>query len=189
MIEKATNIDKLREIAIDQHGFVTTAQALDEGVTHAALSMLVKRDRLERCARGVYRVPQVPAAAADDLMLAVLWADDPAAALSHETALDAYGVSDVNPTRIHVVVPKDRRIRKNAPSDYVLHREDVDPSDLSWWEQIPTVSLRKAIEQCIDGGTADYLILQAIERGSKTGQLIGSEPRELAERLEARHDR
>lgn len=187
MKEIATNIDKLRDVALDQHGFVTTAQALEEGVTHASLSMLVKRGRLERCAHGVYRVPQVPATAADELMLAILWTGDPSAALSHETALDAYGVSDVNPTKIHVVVPKGRRIRKSAPVDYAVHKEDVDPADLTWWEQIPIVSLRKAIEQCIDGGLADYLIRQAIERGAETGQLIGDEPRELMERLEARH--
>ena len=189
MNETLTNIDKLRDIALDQHGFVTTAQALEEGVTHAALSMLVKRGRLERSAHGVYRVPQVPATAVDDLMLAVLWTTDPAAALSHETALDAYGVSDVNPTKIHVVVPKARRIRRSVPPDYALHREDVDPNDLTWWEQVPIVSLRKAIEQCIDAGLADYLVRQAIEQGAKTGQLVGEEPQELMKRLEARHAR
>lgn len=187
MIEKATNIDRLREIAMDQHGYVTTSQAIEEGVTNAALSMLVKRGRLERCAHGVYRVPQVPATAADDLMLAVLWTGEPAAALSHETALDAYGVSDVNPKKIHVVVPETRRIRRSVPCDYAVHREDVDPSDMTWWDQIPIVSLRKAVEQCIDGGLPDYLIRQAIERGEKTGQLIGQEPETLRNRLEERH--
>jgi hypothetical protein len=42
MIEIVTNIDKLRELALDQHGFVTYQQATDKGVTPQALSMLVK---------------------------------------------------------------------------------------------------------------------------------------------------
>ena len=41
--------------------FVTTAQALDEGVSKATLSKLAARGRIERVAHGVYRVPQVPA--------------------------------------------------------------------------------------------------------------------------------
>lgn len=186
MNETVTNIDKLREIAIDQHGFVTTAQALEEGVTHASLSMLVKRGRLERCAHGVYRVPQVPATAFDNFMLAILWAGDPSAALSHETALDAYGVSDVNPTKIHLVVPKAKRIRKSLPSDYVVHKENVDPCDMSWWEQIPIVSLRKAIEQCIDAGLPDYLAEQAIDRARSRGLLLFGEADALKSRLVGR---
>lgn len=187
MNEIATNIDRLRDIALEQHGFVTTSQAIEEGVTNAALSMLVKRKRLERCAHGVYRVPQVPSTAVDDLMLAVLWAGYPGAVLGYETALDIYDVSDVNPTKIHVVVPKNRRIRKKTPSDYVVHKDDIALADIAWWDQIPVVTLRKAIEQCIDGEVADYLIRQAIERGSNNGQLIGDEANVLAEKLEARY--
>lgn len=54
-----TKLERLREVALDQHGFVTTAQAMEEGVSHADLSTMVARDRLEHVAHGVYRVPQV----------------------------------------------------------------------------------------------------------------------------------
>ena len=66
------NIEKLREVALDQHGFVTTAQALGEGVSKATLSKLAARGRIEHVAHGVYRVPQVPADRFDRFMLAVL---------------------------------------------------------------------------------------------------------------------
>jgi predicted transcriptional regulator of viral defense system len=39
-------------------------------------------------------------------MKAVLCAGFPEACLSHDTALDAYGVSDINPTAIHITVAK-----------------------------------------------------------------------------------
>lgn len=60
-------------------------------------------------------------------MLAVLWTRVPEAALSHETALDAYGISDVNPSRIHLTVGKHRCFPR-AGGDYVVYYEDVAPS-------------------------------------------------------------
>ena len=104
MNEVVFDIDRLREVALDQYGFVTTAQAEEAGVSAPSLAMLVKRGRLERVVRSVYRVPQVPPSSFDRFMLALLWTGCDEAALSHETALDAYDVCDVNPTSIHVVV-------------------------------------------------------------------------------------
>lgn len=43
MEEILTDIDKLRDIALEQYGYVTTKQALEAGVTHASLSMMVRR--------------------------------------------------------------------------------------------------------------------------------------------------
>ena len=113
--------DELWEIASAQHGFVTAQQATDAGISKQALQMLVHRGTLERAAHGVYRFPQYPVGEFDRFMLAVLWTRVPEAVLSHETALDAYGISDVNPNRIHVTVGKDRRFRRASGGDYVVH--------------------------------------------------------------------
>src|SRR5690554_6640134 len=88
--------DELWDIATAQHGFVSAHQAADLGVTKGALQMLVHRGTLERAAHGVYRFPKYPIGEHDSLMLAVLWTRVPEAVLSHETALDVYGISDVN---------------------------------------------------------------------------------------------
>jgi len=69
MREIVTKLDILRDIAIDQHGFVTTAQALDAGVTNDQLSKMVARGRLDRVAHGVYRVPQVAGSRYDNWAL------------------------------------------------------------------------------------------------------------------------
>ena len=39
------DIEKLREIALDQHGLITAAQADSIGVSRPSLSYLVKNDR------------------------------------------------------------------------------------------------------------------------------------------------
>lgn len=181
--------DELWGAATAQHGFVTAHQAAELGITKGTLQMLVQRGTLDRAAFGVYRFPQYPVGEHDNLMLAVLWTRLPEACLSHETALDAYGISDVNPNRIHVRVGRQRRLRRADDDDYVVHYEDLAPKQIGWWQEIPTVTPRTSIEQCIDYGTPTYLLRQAIERGHAQGYLKAADRDELTDLLEARHER
>lgn len=181
--------DELWETAVAQHGFVTAQQAAELGVSKQTLQMLVHRGTLGRAAHGVYRFPRYPVGEYDQLMLAVLWTRVPEAVLSHETALDAYGISDVNPNRIHVTVGKDRRFRRAGAEDYVVHFQDLEPKQVGWWQEIPTVTPATAIEQCLVYGTPTYLLRQAIDRGHAQGYLKTVERDALAKALEARHDR
>ena len=189
MTTKPLARDELWEIATTQHGFVTAQQATEAGIGKQALQMLVHRGTLERAAHGVYRFPNYPIGEHDQLALAVLWTRVPEAALSHETALDAYGISDVNPNRIHLTVGKHRRFRRTGGEDYVVHYEDLDAKQIGWWQEIPTVTPATAIEQCIAYGTPTYLLRQAIERGHAQGYLKAGKRDALTEALEARHDR
>lgn len=181
--------DELWETAAAQHGFVTAQQAADAGISKQALQMLVHRGTLERAAYGVYRFPRYPVGEYDQLMLAVLWTRVPEAVLSHETALDVYGISDVNPNRIHVTVGKDRRFRRASGEGYVVHYQDLTPKQVGWWQEIPTVTPATAIEQCLVYGTPTYLLRQALGRGYVQGYLKTAERDALAEVLEVRHDR
>jgi predicted transcriptional regulator of viral defense system len=187
MKEIATGIDVLREIALDQHGYVTTRQAQKEGLSKSAISMLVKRSRLQHVAHGVYRVPQVPSTHFDRFMLAVLWTGVPEACLSHDTALDAYEVSDISPTSIHLTVAKKRRITRRGGKGYVLHYQDVDAKDVIWWEGIPIVRLRVAVEQCINGGAPTYLVRQAVERSAAKGRISQDEAERFIEMIDKRN--
>ena len=187
MGEIVFDIERLREVALDQHGFVTTAQAAGEGVSKATLSKLASRGRIERVAYGVYRVPQVPADHFDRFMLAVLWTGAPEAVISHESALDLYGVCDVNPKAVDVTVARDRRISRRGGEGYRLHREDVPEADRMWRDEVPVVALRRAIGQCLDAGTPTYLLEQALSSGLAQGFLAAPEAELLGERLEARY--
>ncbi|MFB7876829.1 type IV toxin-antitoxin system AbiEi family antitoxin domain-containing protein [Nocardia sp. NPDC056064] len=181
--------DQLWEVATTQHGFVTARQATDLEIDKYALQMLVHRGTLMRVAHGVYRFPRYPVGEYDQLMLAVLWTRAPEACLSHETALDLYGISDVNPHQIHVTIGKHRRLRRADGDDYMIHTEDLDPSQIGWAHEIPTVTPRTAIQQCIVGGTQTYLLRQAIERGHAQGRVTTDEREDLTNALEARDAR
>jgi predicted transcriptional regulator of viral defense system len=186
MREVVTSLDALREIAMDQHGFVTTGQALGQGVTHSELSKMVARGRLERVAHGVYRVPQVPANRYDNWAKAVLWTGAPEACLSHETALAAWDITDINPDQIHVLVGNQRRLRRLGGERYVIHRHNLADGQRTWFEQIPITDVPTTIGQCIDWGTPTYLIKQALERAGKTSDLPAAQKARLATRLEER---
>jgi predicted transcriptional regulator of viral defense system len=181
-----TKLERLREVALDQHGFVTTAQALEEGVSHAELSLMIGRDRLQRVAHGVYRVPQVAETEFDQYQLAVLWTGASEACLSHDTALEAWEISDINPDRIHLTVASHRRIRRAGGGLYVVHHQDLDARQVTGWQGIPTVNVPTAIAQCIASGVPTYLIRQALDRAGRTSRLPTVDVERLAAALEAR---
>lgn len=181
-----TKLERLREVALDQHGFITTAQAIDEHVSHAELSTMVARERIERVAHGVYRVPQVAETEFDQYQLAVLWTGAPEACLSHDTAIEAWGISDINPDRIHLTVSRRRRLRRGGGERYVIHHEELDSTQVAWWQGIRTVAVPTAVAQCISSGVPSYLIRQALDRAGRTSLLSAADRERLTAELEAR---
>jgi len=179
--------DVLWEVAESQHGFITAQQATGLDVGTGALQMLVHRGTLERVAHGVYRFPRFPVSQYDPYMLAVLWTRSDEACLSHETALDVYEICDVNPNVIHVTVAKRRRLRRAGGEDYIIHYANLEPDQIGWWQEIPTVTPATAIAQCISYGTPTYLLRQALERGHMQGYLTAAEQEHLTESLEVRN--
>lgn len=184
-----TKLERLREVALDQHGFITTAQAIERQVSHAELSMMVARGRIERIAHGVYRVPQMPETEYDQYQLAVLWAGAPEACLSHDTALEAWGITDINPDRIHLTVARNRRLRRAGGDRYVIHHDDLAPAQVIWWQGIRIVNVPTAIAQGIASGVPTYLIRQALDRAGRTSVLPAEERARLTADLEVRDGR
>lgn len=179
------DIERLREVALDQHGLVTASQAEDAGVSRPSLSYLTKNNRIERVDRGIYRIPQVPHSPYDMLQQALLWAGE-GAILSHDTALAAWDVCDINPMVVHVTVPKARRIKKAGQQHILVHKDDVPQSSIKWWEGMPTACLELALQECIDRGVPSHIVDQAIQNG-RSRALIGKESAQaLRRRLESR---
>lgn len=88
---------------------------------------------------------------------------------SHETALDLYELSDVNPAKIHITVPKRYRLRRREPPpSYRFHHEDLDESDITRHEGLPIVT-PKAIRQCHEANLRRGLLRQALEDAKQRG--------------------
>ena len=165
--------DELWEVAVEQYGYVSTLNAEQLGIPMMELGKLAARGKLKRIWQGVYRFPEFPASANDQLMEYVLWTRDSRAALSHDTALDAYELSDINPADVHVTIPKRAKElrRRVVPPALIIHYQDLAPEQISWWQQIPTVTVATAIDQCIASRVRADLVLQAIDAASRRGRI------------------
>ena len=132
---------------------------------------MAERGQLERRSQGVYRVPLIPSTPLDAYMEATLWPRGAAGVLSHETALALYELSDVNPDKIHITVPKHHRIRRAIPAEYQIHHEDLATGDVASHEGIATVPPAVAIRQCHATHLGPALLAQAIDQGERNGRL------------------
>jgi predicted transcriptional regulator of viral defense system len=159
------------DLATGQYGFVTTADMKGLGIHPNNLAVMAHRGLLEHRATGLYRVTAVPHTGLEQYMEATLW-PRVGGVLSHETALDLYDISDINPTRIDITVPKGLRLRRaNMPPVYRFHRRDLDPADIRRHEGIPIVTPLRAILDCVDIHVRHDLIEQAAGTARRRGMI------------------
>ena len=175
---------QLWEVALDQDGFVTTADAHRLGIPVVELGKLAHRGQLGRAGWGIYRFEQLPAGPYAAYRLAVLWAGG-RAALSHDTALDLYELCDINPSEIHLTVSPAYRPRGKQRGPYVVHHERLTEDQLGWIEGIRAVRPGVAIAQGIRSGVPSHLLAAAID----TARARGLVPRESFDELRAMLDK
>lgn len=169
---------ELAEVAADRHGLFTLADARSVGYAENTIAQMARRGRLERVSQGVYRIPFLPAGHLGAYMEAALWPVGAEGVLSHATALDLWEVSDVNPAKVHVTVPRAHRPQRAVPDAYVVHREDLAASEIDAIEGVPVVTLARAIAECARDGVGLDLLEQAVRAGTARGLL---DPRQAVE--------
>jgi predicted transcriptional regulator of viral defense system len=175
----------LHEIAEDNYGFLTVDDARQAGIRPQRLAEMARRGSLQREGLGLYRLDPFPTHELDDYRKATLWPYGVEGVLSHETALDLYGLSDVNPAKIHITVPKRYRLRRRkVPPSYRFHHEDLDERDITRHEGLPIVTPTKAIRQCDEANLRHDLLRQALEDAKQKGLLTRSAYGGLMQELE-----
>lgn len=134
--------------ALDQHGYVTTANADDLGVPPVELRKLAHRGHLENVGRGVYRFTEMPSSERDSFMEAVLWVG-PGAVLAQDAVLALHGLAFANPRALRVATP--HRIRKTQiRSDVLIVRGSISPNDRTTYFGIPSTTVERALIDCRD---------------------------------------
>lgn len=116
---------------------------------------------------------------------AILWPqqrdDDPQAVLSHETALALWGLSDVNPSKIHITLPKTERLRRRPPRVVNLHKANLTKKDVTLHEGLPITTVERTLRDCIDYGEQRFAIEGIKDAWNK--KLITASQRKFLERL------
>jgi predicted transcriptional regulator of viral defense system len=119
---------RLAALAATQSGHFSAAQALALGYSYQAQKFHADRGNWLRVERGLFRLPEWPVGAHDDLVRWSLWARG-RAVVSHDTALAVHGLGEANPATVHLTVPPNFR---STARGVVLHRGVVEARDT--WE-------------------------------------------------------
>ena len=106
-----SHYDEIQMLASDCHGYFTSAVARKVGVRSCELDRWMKIGRLEKHARGVYRIANYPPSAIEPYVRAVL-ASGTEAVLYGESVLGMLNLIPTNPTWIYVATPV--RARRNV---------------------------------------------------------------------------
>jgi len=176
--------DQLVERAAEQHGYVTTRDAHDLGIDPTQLRLLAARGRLERVGRGVYLVPVLPRSEHDELAEAVAWTLG-RGIVSHESALLLHGLSDVNPSRVHLTVPRDNYPRAAGGALYRLHRRTLADAEVTEVDGIPTTTVERTIRDCLADGTDPHQLRLAIDRAEAEGSVRRAVAQDLRDEIAA----
>lgn len=164
------------DLAAEQWGLVTSAQARDVGASPQTLARLAHRGVLERMSHGIYRVSGSPPSPRDELRAAWL-SLDPArrassrrrdeipAVVSHRSAAVLHDLGDLEADEHEFTVP----IRKQTRRDDVrLHRLPLEPGEWTLVDGLPVTSIPRTIGDLAaaraDGGHLASAVRDAITR-------------------------
>ncbi len=168
-----TRMDELYALAEEHDGLLLSKEVRALGIKDSVLVRLAQRGRLERMSRGVYRIAHYPADRLAQYREAILWAranqGPEHAALSHETALVLYGISDVNPSHVHLTVPLSARLRRERPKWIVIHRADLAEDEIHFHEGLPVTAVARSIVDVLATTHRAEIARQAIVEALREG--------------------
>jgi len=159
--------NQLYQIAEDQGGYFTSAQAGDVGYSWERLSNTVKVGRFERVYRGVYRLANYPGSRFEDLFIAWL-RTGPNSVISHESALSVYDLSDILPHEIHVIVPRTASRRRKGIRQ---HTNQLEVKDITTREGLPITTVARTLADVSATGLAKEQVKLAINEGISNGMV------------------
>ena len=138
------NREKLRWLAFDHHGIVTTDQAVAAGVPAVELRKLAARGALSRVGFGVYRMEEAPTTPLTPYAQALALVG-PGSMLADESVLALHELALVNPRAIKVAT--NRRVRTNLPATIkLIHRVTTDAVEVV--DGLATMPLKDALLAC-----------------------------------------
>ena len=171
--------DMALDLAADQYGYITTAQAHELGIGRDIIRKMAKRGTLERVSWGVYRMPPFPSSPYAEYMEASLWPAGVRGVVSHQSALAIRELSDVSPSKVHITVPRDFRIRRSIPAPLAVHHADLADNDVTIFEGIPATTVRRTLGDCHRTHLGPSILRQAIEDAEREGYLGPEDAGEL----------
>ena len=181
-MKRKPDFNHLYQIAEDQAGYFTTKQAHEAGYSCERLSDLTARGQFKRIHRGIYRLPHFPTTRFEDLQIASL-KTGPDSVISHESALSVYELSDVLPTKTHVIMPRTGSRRRD---DIQLHTHKLQEDEIIHREGLRVTTVERTIADVIASGISYQHVQQSIREALQRGLTTENKLRKQAERRKGR---
>ncbi len=174
-------------LSSEQAGYFTSAQAHAHGYSPQLLGYHAERGRFERVRRGLYRLRDYPSSPREEVMAAWLAAGRESAVVSHESALEMLGLSDVVPTTIHLLVPRGRRWVRALPGVTVhTTADDLAPDEIVTRQGLRVTAPTRTILDVANAGTAPEQVIMAVGQAQARGMIIAARLQEAAARRDRR---
>jgi hypothetical protein len=185
-MKKPDSEETLFRIAVSQGGYFTAMQARLAGFRDSNHNFHLRSGNWIREWRGVYRLARYPLRDDAQYSLWGVWSngrqEKPRGAYSHETALALFGLSDLQPVRLHMTVPRGYRRLGKIPEILCLHHSDFRPEEC---EERSGYRVMRPFRTFIDllhgGGVSPEFFRQAVRQALERGYLTRSQFRELGQ--------
>lgn len=168
----------LFDLASQQHGHFTTAQARGCGYSRALLSHHAGQGEFQRVRHGIYRLRDYPSSPFEEFAVEWLSAGPEEAAVSHVSALYLHELSDVLPDQVDVLVPRRKSGYRGGGSARV--HTTTRPFETTTRHGIRVTLPERSILDACCWGAEPSEIRKAIEEGLGRGVIT---PRSLIEAL------
>lgn len=180
--------DCLFAIASSQHGYFTSRQAEECGVSASLLNHHTRKGRYIRTVRGIYRIKNYPSSPREEVVVAWLAVGKDKAVVSHESALDLHELSDVIPNAVHLTVPRSLRTVLKLPGVRVHTTVDqLSNADTTIRDGIRVTSVPRTIVDAASTGVGpeqiETAVRQALQRGQTTRRRILEAARHQSQRV------
>jgi predicted transcriptional regulator of viral defense system len=173
---------RLFNLASEQAGYFTAAQAKEVGYSYQAQAHHVGAGNWLRIERGLFRLAEWIPDVDDDLVRWSLWSRG-RGVVSHETALAVHGIGEFESARVQLTVPFDFTMQDDA---VVLHHAEFDADDVQDRTGFRvTTPARSLIDVAATAPDEDQLA-RAVEDARKRGLVSVRSLRARAEPIDAR---
>jgi predicted transcriptional regulator of viral defense system len=177
----------LFQLASDQHGYFTATQARANGYSRALLAHHARSGTFRRVRAGLYRFRDYPSEPREEVAAAWLAVGADRAVVSHQSALDLWGLSDLIPDAIHLTVPRSRRYVSRLPG-VAIHTTSraFEPGDIRTWEGMRVTAPGRTILDIAEVGAAPEQVEAAVRQAAERGWI---DPEDLRRRAALRGGR
>lgn len=160
----------LNRVSYGQDGYFTSRQARDAGFSPQLLAHHVRAGRYEHVRRGLYRLRGYPGSSHEEVRAKWLAVGAERAVVSHESALELHGLSDVLPNTVHLLVNRDDRgIRRLQGVTLHTTTKALEPSEVVSRNGIRLTDPVRSILDAAGAGKAPEQIEMAVRQALNEG--------------------